>query len=139
MENKIVFRNFGKGDYEIAKKWWEWWWKGEPPIEKEILPSSEQCFIIEYNNTSVACGFLYIGKTAPIGYLTWVVSNPEYRNKNRRRMLELLIENIEKKAKQQGIKFLFTVCGNIHMENIHNKLGWKVDKSAPAYETFKYI
>ena len=139
MENKIVFRNFEKGDYKMACKWWEWWWKGETGIERDILPDNKQCFIIECNNIPVCCGFLFIGKTAPIGYLTWVVSNPEYKEKNRRRMLELLIENIERKAKQLGIKFLFTVCGDIHMQNIHKKLDWAIDKSRPAYESFKYI
>ena len=139
MEDKVVFRSFKKGDYNIACKWWDWWWKGEPTVEREILPSDDQCFIIECNNIPVACGFLFIDKTAPVGYLTWVVSNPEYREKNRREMLELLIQNIEHTVKELGIKFLFTVCGNIHMENIHNKLGWVVDKTAPSYETFKYI
>jgi hypothetical protein len=53
--------------------------------------------------------------------------------------MEELVLNIEKEAKLQGIKFVFTVCGNIHVENIHTKLGWIVDKSTPAYESFKYI
>ena len=123
----------------IIRDFFEEWWKGETGIERDILPDNKQCFIIECNNTPVACGFLFVDKTAPIGYLTWVVSNPKYREKNRRRMLELLIENIERKAKQLGIKFLFTVCGNVHIENIHKKLGWIVDKTAPAYESFKYL
>ena len=139
MENKIIFRNFEERDYDMVCKWWEWWWKGETGIERNILPDSKQCFIIECNNTPVGCGFLFVDKTAPIGYLTWVVSNPEYKEKNRRRMLELLIENIERKAKQIGIKFIFTVCGDIHMQNIHKKLDWAIDKSRPAYESFKYI
>ena len=52
---------------------------------------------------------------------------------------ESVLKNIEDESKSQGLKFLFTVCGNVHMENIHNKLGWTIDKSAPAYESFKYI
>ena len=82
---------------------------------------------------------LFVGKTAPIGYLTWVVSNPNYREPNRRELLELLIMNIEKHAKSLGVKFLFTVCGNKHLENIHKKLDWWIDKSVPSYEIFKYI
>ena len=50
-----------------------------------------------------------------------------------------LIENIEKQAKILGVKFLFTVCGNKHLENIHKKLDWWIDKSRTSYETFKYI
>ena len=136
---KILFRSFKEGDYETACEWWEWWWKGQKGIEREILPSNEQCFIIECDNIPVACGFLFVDKKAPIGYLTWIVSNPKYRQKNRRQLLELLIENIEKQAKILGVKFLFTVCGNKHLENIHKKLDWWIDKSRTSYETFKYI
>jgi len=81
---------------------------------------------------------LYVDKNAPIGYLTFVVSNPEYKEKDRRIIIEQLIINIEEEAKSQGIKFMFTVCESIHMQNIHNKLGWTISK-APSYETFKYI
>ena len=63
----------------------------------------------------------------------------EYREKDRRDIIESFIKNIEDESRSQGLKFLFTVCGNVHMENIHNKLGWTVDKTAPAYETFKYL
>ena len=74
-----------------------------------------------------------------MAYLTYMVSNPKYKEKDRRNIIEQLVLDIEKEAKSQGVKFIFTVCGNIHTENIHHKLGWTIDKSAPAYETFKYI
>ena len=138
MQN-ILFRSFKKGDYEKAREWWKWWWDSDRGVEREILPDNEQCFMVECNGTPVVCGFLFVGKTAPIGYLTWVVSNPNYREPNRRELLELLIMNIEKHAKSLGVKFLFTVCGNKHLENIHKKLDWWIDKSVPSYEIFKYI
>ena len=81
---------------------------------------------------------MYVDKNAPIGYLTFVVSNPEYKEKDRRFIIEQLVINIEEESKSQGIKFMFTVCEGIHMQNIHNKLGWTISK-APSYETFKYI
>ena len=74
-----------------------------------------------------------------MGYFTYVVSNPEYREKDRRDIIEYLIHGVEEESKSQGIKFLFTVCGNVHMENMHKKLGWIIDKTAPAWESFKYL
>ena len=136
---KIIFRSFKEGEYDTACKWWEWWWKGEKGIERKILPSNEQCFMIECNNVPVACGFLFIDRKAPIGYLTWIVSNPEYKEKNRKDLLELLVSSIEKHAKSLGIIFLFTVCGNKYLEKIHKKLDWWIDKSRTSYEIFKYI
>ena len=95
--------------------------------------------MISKEDVCIASGFLFVDKHSPVGYLTYVVSNPEYREKDRRSIIENLILKIEEEAKSQGIKFIFTVCGNAHIENIHNKLGWTIDKSSPAYETYKYI
>ena len=139
MNNKLIFRSFNDEDYITVFKWWNWWWGDKKGIEREILPHNDYCYIIEKNDVPIVSGFLYVDKNAPIGYLTFVVSNPEYREKDRRSIIEQLILNIEEEAKSQGIKFIFTVCGNAHIENIHNKLGWTVDKTTPAYETFKYI
>jgi len=136
--SKVTFRTFKKGDYEMCCDWWKWWWKGEIPVKKAYLPPTARCFVIESNNTPVAASFLYNDEL--MGYITWTVSNPEYKKPDRRQMLELLIQRIEKEAKEQwGIKFLMTVCGNAHMEKIHSKLDWYIEKSSPSYEAFKYL
>jgi hypothetical protein len=66
------------------------------------------------------------------------VSNPEYKEKDRRQILELLISSIEKDAKETfGMVQLFTVCGNRFLQDIHKKLDWFM---MPAkYEAFKYL
>ena len=33
--------------------WWKWWWEGEDPIEEELLPAKDYCFLVEKNNTPV--------------------------------------------------------------------------------------
>mgnify|MGYP003111745448 FL=1 len=139
MSDRLIFRSFQDEDYLTVFKWWNWWWGDKKGIQRKILPHNDYCYIIEKNNIPIVSGFLYVDKHAPMGYLTFVVSNPEYKEKDRRLIIEQLIKNIEEEAKSQGIKFMFTVCGNPHMENIHTKLGWTVDKVVPAYETFKYI
>ena len=139
MNNNINFRSFKEGDYETCCNWWRWWWKGEDPIEEELLPGKDYCFLVEKNNIPIAAGFLYVDKSSPVGYFTYVVSNPEYKEKDRRDIIEYLIHSVEKESKSQGIKYLFTVCGNVHMENMHKKLGWIIDKTAPAWESFKYL
>ena len=139
MDNNIKFRSFNNKDYNTVSDWWSWWWGKDSAIEKEFLPHNDYCFMISKGDVCIASGFLFVDKHSPVGYLTYVVSNPEYRGKDRRSIIENLILKIEEEAKSQGIKFIFTVCGNVHIENIHNKLGWTIDKSSPAYETYKYI
>ena len=137
MNNKITFRSFKEGDYEMCCEWWRWWWK-DIPVKKELLPQDGTCFIIESNNIPVAAGFLYTFENPLVAYgPTWVVSNPEYKEKDRRQVLELLITCIEKEAKELGIVQLFTVCGNRFMQQIHKKLDWYMQPA--AYEAFKYL
>tara|TARA_R110002012_G_scaffold277415_1_gene464638 strand:- start:199 stop:615 length:417 start_codon:yes stop_codon:yes gene_type:complete len=138
MKDKLIFRSFNDEDYTTVVKWWSWWWGKEKAIERKILPHNNYCYIIEKNNIPIASAFLYVGKNAPIGYLTFLISNPKYKEKDRRLIIEQLIISIEKEAKSQGIEFMFTVCESTHTQNIHNKLGWTISK-APSYETFKYI
>ena len=138
MNDKLIFRSFNDEDYITIFKWWDWWWGEKKGIEREILPHNDYCYIIEKNNTPIAAAFLYVDKNAPMGYLTFLVSNPKYKEKDRRFIIEQLAISIEEEAKSQGIKFMFTVCESIHTQNIHNKLGWTISK-APTYETFKYI
>lgn len=61
MEDNIKFRSFKNGDYETCCKWWEWWDKsfGGKGIERDWLPKNERCYIIEKNNTPVACVFYF--------------------------------------------------------------------------------
>jgi hypothetical protein len=139
LNNKLIFRSFNDEDYITIHKWWSWWWGKNKGIKREILPHNDYCYIMEKNDIPISAAFLYVDKHAPIGYLTFLVSNPEYREKDRKYILEKLILSIEEEAKSQDIKFMFTVCGNKHVENIHDRLGWTIDKSSPAYETFKYI
>ena len=138
MDHKVKFRTFKEGDYEMCCEWWKWWWK-DIPVKRDLLPSNETCFIIESNGTPVAAGFLYRVENPLLGYgPTWVVSNPEYREKDRRKLLEFLITCIEKEAKEtHGMVQLFTVCGNRFMQDVHKKLNWYMQ---PAnYEAFKYL
>ena len=139
MSEQVTFRTFKQGDYEMCCDWWRWWWK-EIPVKRKVLPNDERCFVIENNNIPVAAVFLYAAVNPEVGYQTWLVSNPEYRRKDRRKMLELLVANVAKEAKETwGMSMLFTVCVNKHMENIHENQGWFIERSAPCYEAFKYL
>ena len=139
MNNSIKFRSFKEGDYEMCCKWWKWWWKhndGDPP-PRVFLPKDERCFIIEKDNTPVACYFLFIMEPKIVGWATYLASNPEYKEKDRRELIKLLITSVEKEAEKYGIMQLFTVCGDRHMSNIHDSLDWIM--IPVEYEGFKYL
>ena len=139
MNDNINFRSFKEGDYETCCKWWEWWWEHneQAPPRRVFLPKDERCFIIEKNGIPIAATFLFLIEVSIIGWTTYLVSNPEYKEKDRRDLIKLLIQNVEKEAEKYGIMQLFTVCGDRHMSNIHDSLDWIM--IPVEYEGFKYL
>ncbi len=140
MENKVTFRSFEKGDYETVCEWWKWWWGsfGAEPIRRGFLPKDKRCYIIESNGVPVASTFLILSYDIPaVAWTTYLVSNPDYREKDRRELIETLVKNVEKEAERYGVLQLFTVCGDKHISDIHRNLGWNM--SPARYEAFKYM
>ena len=101
------------------------------------MPKDERCFILEKNNVPIACYFLFLMEPYTVGWMTYLVSNPEYKEKDRRDLIKLLIQNVEKEAEKYGILQLFTVCGDRHMSDIHNSLDWIM--IPVEHEGFKYL
>ena len=93
--------------------------------------------MIEKNNIPIVSGFVYISNSE-MAMLEWVVSNPEYREKDRKEAIELLINCVEHNCRKMGFKHLLTLCRNKHLIETHEKLGWHVNKE-PSYELIKNL
>ena len=138
--NNINFRSFKKGDYEMCCEWWKWWWGpfGAEPIRRGFLPKDERCYVIEKDEVPIAITFLILAYDIPsVAWTTYLVSNPNYREKDRRDLIQTLIKNVEIEAEKHGVLQLFTVCGDKHMSDIHKNLGW--DMAPARHEAFKYL
>jgi len=70
--------------------------------------------------------------------LEWIVSNPDYREKDRKQAIELLIDTAEGFCKKLGCNYMFSIGRNKHLIKTHKKLGWTVDKNS-SYEIIKKI
>jgi hypothetical protein len=136
MEGELKFRPLREGDYETICKWWEWWrW---PVIPREMLPDKGKSgFIVEKNNIPIVSAFLYLTNSTG-ALLEWIVSNPEYREDDRKEAIELLITNAEVVCKNMGITYMFSIGRSKHLMKTHEKLGWQVDKK-PSYEIIKNL
>ena len=123
----------------MCHEWWKWWWgrSGQNPVNRAFLPKDERCFVLEKNNIPIACYFLFLMEPHTVGWMTYLVSNPEYKEKDRRDLIKLLIQNVEKEAEKYGILQLFTVCGDRHMSDIHDSLDWIM--IPVEHEGFKYL
>lgn len=88
-------------------------------------------------DTPVAAGFLYLSNSK-VAWLDWIVSNPEYKEKDRKQAIELLINSLEEVAKQQDYNIIISITRSKHLIEAHKKLGYMVD-SNPSYEISKKI
>ncbi len=139
MKYELTFRPLKESDYSTIAKWWEWWkW---PVLPKESLPNNGTGgFMVEKDGILIVSVFLFVcnNATHSWGWMEWLVSNPNYRQKDRKKAIELLISKTEEESKKIGIKYLVTIGRNKHLINTHEKLGWHVDRK-PSYEITKTI
>jgi len=136
MSKDLLVRNLKKDDYDFIAKWWKWWrWK---VIPREMLPENGLSgLIVEKNGVRIVSGFIYMTNSTT-AILDWIVSNPDYREKDRKYAIELLISTAEEFCKGLGYDNMFSIGRNKHLLNTHEKLGWTVDKN-PSYEIIKKL
>jgi|TARA_B110000908_G_scaffold171188_1_gene233065 hypothetical protein len=134
---ELNIRMLQDSDWDTLVSWWDGWkeWKAPP---RDMLPDNGKGgFMVENQNGPIVAGFLYTtnSKTA---WVEWIVSDPTYKNKDRKNAIELLINGAENVAKKQGFKYMFSIGKNKHLMETHEKLGYHID-SNPSYEIIKKI
>ena len=134
MKDKLKFRILKEEDYKTICKWWEMWkW---PVLPKEMLPDNGKSgYMVEKNGIPIVSGFLYLTNSTG-ALLEWIVSNPDYREKDRKEAIEMLINNVESDCKKLGIAYIFSIGRTKSLIDTHEKLGWKVDKRS-SHEIIK--
>jgi len=93
--------------------------------------------MVEKEGKPICAGFIYLTNSDAV-LLEWIVSDPEYRENDRKDALELLITGSEAACKEIGKKHMFTIGRNRHLIDTHKKLGWSVDPD-PSHEIIKKI
>lgn len=136
MSNTLQVRNLKKDDYDYIAKWWKWWrWK---VIPRKMLPENGLSgLMVEKDGVRVVSGFIYMTNSTG-AMLEFIVSNPDYREKDRKQAIELLIGTAEEFCKGLGCDYMFSIGRNKHLIKTHKKLGWNVDEN-PSYEIMKKI
>ncbi len=106
----MTIRAIQDGDYEnILTKWWSDWGFPAPP-PKESIP--ETSYIAFDGDTPVCFCSLYFTNSS-MAWLTWLLSNKEYRKKpHRRYIMNAMIDSVSHFARQQGCSLVYTVSNN---------------------------
>ena len=134
---ELNIRRLTENDWDTLTNWWESWPDWVPPA-KEFLPDNGKGgLMVEKNNKPIVAGFLYLTNSNAV-LLEWIISNPNYKNDDKKQAIELLITGCENVCKKLGYKYMFSIGRNKGLMKTHEKLGWQVDKK-PSHEIVKVI
>ena len=134
---KLNIRRLTDNDWGTLVSWWEAWPEWPTPA-KEFLPEEGRSgLIVEKEGKPIVAGFLFLTNSKGVLF-EWIISDPEYREDDRKKALELLITGAENVSKELGYKYMFSIGRNKQLIETHEKLGWQVDKK-PSYEIIKVI
>jgi len=133
----LNIRRLTDKDWDTLVSWWDNWPKWKAPVKDFLPENGKGGLIVEINDIPVVAGFIYLtnSKTA---LLEWIVSNPKYRESDRKAAIELLITGAENLIKSLDYKYLFAVMQHKGLIETHEKLGWKADPK-PSYELTKVL
>ena len=133
----MKLRKLTDQDWDTLCEWWDAWPKWVNPPKSFLPDNGKGGFMVEKDNKPICAGFIYLTNSDAV-LLEWIVSDPNYRESDRKQALEFLITGAEEACRAIGKKHMFSIGRNKHLINTHEKLGWTVDTS-PSHELIKNI
>lgn len=115
-------RKLQDSDYPKLLGWWKYF--RFPSPTKEYLPENGTGGImVMKDDIDIAAGFIFF-TNSKIVWIEFIVSNPEYKEKNRVEAIRFLIDSLGSIAKSKGFKVAFTTVQNENLVNRHIECGY---------------
>tara|TARA_R100001377_G_C3129592_1_gene88845 strand:+ start:138 stop:602 length:465 start_codon:yes stop_codon:yes gene_type:complete len=130
-------RKLRESDWDTLVKWWDSWPEWQAPARNFLPDNATGGLMVEKNGVPIVAGFIYETNSAGVLF-EWVVSNPDYREKDRQDAIEKLLIDAENKIKEMGYNYIFSIGRSKSLIKTHKKLGWHVDDS-PSHEILKKL
>ena len=117
---KFNLRAIQNQDYEkVLLKWWkDWGWEAPP---KDFLP--ETGIIVSKNGVDICAGFIYL-TNSKVALTEFVVSNKEYREKDRGKALDFLLDCLLALAEKNGCIYAHVILKNDSLIKRYKKAGY---------------
>ena len=111
-------------DYQTLQKWWNFW--RFPAPKKEYLPDDGRGGIMVYKDEIDICaGYLFF-TNSKMAWIEFIVSNYEYKEKDRKEAICFLINELTHIAKSKGFEVVFTSVKNENLIKRFKECGYVV-------------
>tara|TARA_Y100001963_G_C6750498_1_gene433985 strand:+ start:752 stop:1210 length:459 start_codon:yes stop_codon:yes gene_type:complete len=137
VKDRLIARHLKEDDWDILVSWWNSWPGWENPARGFLPDNGKGGLMVEKNNKPIVAGFLYQTDSDAVLF-EWVVSDPDYREDDRKDAIELLIKEAEETCRNWGYKHMFSIGRTRSLIETHRKMGWHVDDK-PSHEITKNL
>jgi len=109
-------------DYEVLCQWWKAFRFTAPP--RDFLPENGTGGImVQKDGVNVVAGFVYFTNSA-IAWSEFIISNFDYKDKDRKEAIKILIYELNELSKSKGSKYVYTVVKNQNLKKIYQEMGY---------------
>ena len=137
IKDKLIVRHLKEDDWDTLVSWWDSWPGWENPAKGFLPENGKGGLMVEKNEKPIVAGFLYQTNSDAVLF-EWVISNPKYRESDRKEAIELLIKEAEETCRNWGYKHMFSIGRTKSLIETHRKMGWHVDDK-PSHEITKNL
>jgi hypothetical protein len=125
---QLNIRKLKESDWETLCSWWDEWpeWQNPP---RDFLPDNGKGGLMVEKDVPIVAGFIYYTNSKG-ALLEWVVSNPDYKEADRKQAIALLINAAEEVCRSNGVKYMFSIGRNESLIKTHEELGWSIDNKS---------
>lgn len=125
---EFAIRLLKESDYDdILAKWWKDW-GGKIPPRDSLANNGTGGFMVSKGDVDICAGFAYYTNSS-IAFCEFVVSNYDYREKDRNEAIEFLIESVCLACKEAGYKVMWASVQNKNLINKYKNTGYTQTQS----------
>tara|TARA_B100000085_G_scaffold277280_1_gene297489 strand:- start:682 stop:1092 length:411 start_codon:yes stop_codon:yes gene_type:complete len=123
MEFNVRKLNIDDYDKHLVEWWKAWGWE---PIPRDFLPEDATSgLMVTKGDQNICAGFLYL-TNSKVALTEFIVSNKQYKEKDRKEAIELLIDCILELADTNGYKYAHVILKNESLLNKYLNAGYRL-------------
>lgn len=111
-----------ESDYDVLCQWWKNWRFPAPP--RDFLPENGTGgLLVEKEGVPIVAGFIYFTNSA-VAWNEFIISNFDYKDKDRKEAIKILIFELTALSKRNGSKYVYTVVKNQNLKKAYQEIGF---------------
>ena len=119
----MEFRRLNQSDYDDTLVGWWKKWRWIAPSRDFLPENGSGGIMVSKDGVDICAGFIYF-TNSKVAWIEFIVSNFDYKEKDRKDALKYLIDSINTIALGMGYKFIYTSVKNQNLINVYTDCGF---------------